>query len=54
MADWQEIKELYPELYEEALQMERAMAEHPRGPWFLRSGGLENAMEKTNRQPKLL
>ena len=54
MADWQEIKELYPDLYEEALQMERAMAEHPRGPWFLRSGGLENAMEKTNRQPKLL
>ena len=57
-ADWQELKELEPELYDKALEMERAMAHHARGPWFLRSGGLEKAMQKMEeqerRQPSLL
>ena len=53
-ADWIQIKELYPDLYEDALAMEDAMADHPRGPWFLTPGGLRNAMDKIQQQPTLL
>ena len=51
--DWIDIKENYPERYEEVLEMERAMADHPRGPWFLRSGGLEKSMERIDRQREI-
>ena len=57
-AEWTELKELEPELYQKALDLERAMADHPRGPWYLKSGGLEKAMQKIEeqerRQPSLL
>ena len=39
-ADWREIAELYPNLYADALAMDRQMQEHPKGPWHLRAGGL--------------
>ena len=52
-AEWQEIRELYPDLYEQALNMEKAMADHPRGPWYLKNGGLEASMKKLDMQPAL-
>ena len=30
--------------------MERAMANHPRGPWYLKSGGLEKTMGRLDNQ----
>ena len=39
--DWREIAASYPNLYADALAMERQMREHPRGPWHLRAGGLD-------------
>ena len=49
-AEWKEIRDLYPDLYEDALNMERAMADHPRGPWYLKSGGLEKTMARLDNQ----
>lgn len=53
-AEWLEIKEMYPELYQDALNMDQALQEHPRGPWHLKQGGLEAALSKHQRQPRLL
>ena len=53
-ADWREIRELYPNLYQDALAMDRQMAEHPRGPWRLRAGGLDKALAQDQAQLSLL
>ena len=53
-AEWREIKGLYPGMYQDAVAMDRQMAEHPRGPWRLRAGGLENALANDNLQMKLM
>ena len=34
MEEWQEIRDLYPDLYADALRMEEAMANHPEDPGF--------------------
>ena len=52
-SEWKEIKELYPDLYADAIKMEQAMAHHPRGPWFLKSGGLEKTMNREATQMAL-
>ena len=39
-----EIRDRHPSLYADALAMDRQMAEHPRGPWHLRQGGLEQSL----------
>lgn len=49
-ADWLELKELYPHLYQDAVAMDRQMAEHPRGPWRLRQGGLERSLAAQEAQ----
>ena len=54
MAEWKEISRLYPNLYQDALAMDRQMTEHPRGPWNLRAGGLERAMAGNEAQLSLL
>lgn len=46
--DWTEMREMYPDLYQDAIEMERAMATHPRGPWMLRAGGLEQMMARND------
>ena len=48
-----EIRDLYPDLHEDAIAMERAMRQHPRGPWYLKNGGLEKAIERADRQFEL-
>lgn len=53
-SDWREIRDFYPAMYQDALAMERQMQEHPRGPWFLRSGGLQKGMEQDTLQPTLM
>ena len=53
-AEWQEIKQLYPNLYQDAVAMDRALAEHPTGPWRLKQGGLEKSLAKQELQPPLL
>ena len=52
--EWVELAELYPELYQDAVAMERAMADHPRGPWYLKDGGMERAVEERRLQPAML
>ena len=52
--EWTDIAELYPELYEDAVDMERAMAEHPRGPWYLKSDGMERAVQGRRLQPAMI
>lgn len=52
-AEWLEIKELYPAMYTDAIAMERAMADHSPGPWFLKNGGLEKTMERADQQMAL-
>ena len=52
-ADWREIQELYPALYADVVAMDRQMAEHPRGPWRLRQGGLEAALAGSQAQMSL-
>ena len=52
-ADWREIAELYPNLYQDAAAMDRQMAEHPKGPWRLRAGGLEKALAGEQAQLRL-
>ena len=54
LAEWKEIRELYPALYQDAVAMDRQMAEHPRGPWRLRQGGLEQALAADESQLRLL
>ena len=49
-AEWREIKDLYPSLYQDAAAMDRQMAEHPRGPWRLRAGGLERSLAAGDAQ----
>ena len=49
-AEWRELNQLQPAMYQDALAMERQMAEHPRGPWYLRAGGLEKAMQSNTLQ----
>lgn len=49
-ADWSELKELYPNLYADAVAMDRQMQEHPRGPWNLRHGGLERPLAAKQAQ----
>ena len=53
-ADWREIKDLYPSLYQDAAAMDRQMSEHPRGPWRLRAGGLEKSLAGDQAQLSLL
>lgn len=53
-AEWMEIRERYPNLYQDAVAMERAMADHPRGPWFLKAGGLEKTIEDRAAQLRLV
>ena len=43
-SDWEELRKLYPNLYADAAAMDRQMAQHPRGPWQLRQGGLERSL----------
>ena len=52
-AEWREIAELYPNLYADALAMDRQMAEHPRGPWHLRQGGLQQSLASDQAQLRL-
>ena len=52
-ADWHEIRERYPSMYADATAMDRQMAEHPRGPWRLRQGGLEGSLAGAQAQPAL-
>ena len=53
-AEWEEIRDLYPNLYQDAAAMDRQMAEHPRGPWRLRQGGLEKSIAASHSQLSLL
>lgn len=57
ISEWQEIRQLYPGLYEEAVDMERALRKMKRGPFYLYKGkyglGLEAAMENADRQGML-
>lgn len=52
-ADWADLAERYPALYQDALAMDRALAEHPRGPWRLRAGGLAKLETDRTLQPAL-
>lgn len=53
-AEWLEIRELYPDLYQDALNMDQALAQHPTGPWHLKLGGLEAGLQKHLAQPRLI
>ena len=53
-AEWREIDRMYPNLYQDALAMDRQMTEHPRGPWNLRAGGLEKSLAGDQAQLRLL
>lgn len=50
--EWRDIRRQYPGLYEEAIEMERAMCRRDNGPWFLYKGkyglGLEQAMARAD------
>ena len=52
-ADWETIRRTEPGMYQDALAMERQMQDHPRGPWFLRAGGLQATETKRNLQGTL-
>ena len=57
IAEWRDIRLRYPELYQEAVTMERALRAMPRGPFYLYSGkygrGLETAMAAADLQGQL-
>ena len=52
--DWKELRDRYPALYQDAAAMDRQMAEHPRGPWNLRAGGLEKSLAGDQMQLRLM
>ena len=55
--EWQEIRKRYPNLYEDACQIERAMIARDNGPFYLYNGryglGLEKAMAQADLQGTL-
>lgn len=57
VAEWREIRQLYPGLYDEAVEMERALRQMKRGPFYLYKGryglGLETAMANADMQGML-
>ena len=52
-SDWETIRKTEPGMYQDALAMERQMQDHPRGPWFLRAGGLQATETKRGLQGTL-
>ena len=57
IAEWKEIRTLYPDLYQEAIDMERKLKEMPKGPFYLYKGkyglGLESSMDQADKQGML-
>ena len=57
IAEWRDIRNLYPGLYDEAVQMERALKQMKRGPFYLYKGkyglGLEEGMRTADLQGTL-
>ena len=58
ISEWQEIRDTYPALYEEAVEMERALITMDRGPFYLHKSkygaGLEEALANVNVPGKKL
>ena len=49
---WREVRSRYPDLYQKAIEMDRALQKLP-VPWALRHGGLEQAMAVSDTQGRL-